>query len=570
MSTLFAFADFASVLRAARTETEPGSPASGSTEVIEATVEISDCAPARKERGKYKKDRDAPRKGAFLCSAEALQAAAAEGLELQRSDNSTSGFRGVLYRPNIKSKPYLVKHWVGTSYKLLGAFPTGEEAALTFARAKRDITYPSAGSSSSYTMGADGQPMSAEEETQAPKRARKLTRPLHSWSTEDDQRLLSLCQGFNDKRTTSLKEDWEPVAEKMGAFCSASAMKLRWRMLAGKRVGAINSVIGQRAAGIADGSIPPPPEGRRKAAGSSSEWPPDALLALYTGEEEGAGRLRGSAGGSSVAEMRRPPTVDAVVDAIVDIVTEPRAFPGAERAAALHCSEHLPEAEPELLAGLCSIERLPEPRYAVPELESAHHYLTVTEVPPEVPMEVPPAVEDEESFDDDHGASEEEDAVEEEEAAAAVRAAMGISGEEEAELTWRQHLPMEVPPAMLSSASFTGTDEEDSEEEGAYGMELVMVVPPAVPADDGYGSSAEERDAAVSPTMEDTSPGSEALGEEDAGEEEGEAMDCRFGSREAMDLVFGCRLGEMVDYAFGVEDEIQRAVDYILPDGLMS
>lgn len=348
----------------------------GTETADEVDGEAPSSAPARKERGKYKKDRDAPRKGAFLTQDEAVQAAAAEGLELQRSDNSTSGFRGVLFRPNIKSKPYLVKHWVGSSYKLLGAFPTGEEAALTFARAKRDAANASASAlaaSSAFILGEDGQPIPSDSDPPAPKRARKLTRPLHSWSTEDDQRLLQLCQGFNEKRTTSLKTDWEPVAEKMGGFCSASAMKLRWRMLAGKKVGAANGAIGQRAAGIADGSILPSQlEGKRRSA------EPDGHLAFKPPAEAGCVTI------AALASVEPDDAVTVEATIVAHMVAPAAAAPAVSES--LH--EHHEHDHVD----------------SVPALESAQYLDTVPEVVEEVPMQVPPAVEEdcggEEGYDE--------------------------------------------------------------------------------------------------------------------------------------------------------------------------
>lgn len=426
-------------------------------------------APVRKERGKYKKDRDA-RKGAFLTAEEAVQAAAAEGLELQRSDNSTSGFRGVLYRPNIKSKPFLVKHWVGSSYKLLGAFPTGEEAALTFARAKRDAANASANAlaaSGSTVIGEDGQPIDVDPEPPAPKRARKLTRPLHSWSTEDDQRLLALCQGFHEKRTTSLKTDWEPVAEKMGGFCSASAMKLRWRMLAGKKVGAANGAIGQRAAGIADGSILPSQlDTKRRLSGS-----PHNTFDVKSPDMGGGGSSSGLTIATVVTDngmgnLPEAASVEATIEEMADIVA--------------------PAAEPASVAPAVAEplhEHMPEP---VPALESAQYHDTVREVPPEMAMEVPPAIEDECHGEDGYG--EVPPAVE----AESIRMPLNVG--EDAHADEAETMSIEVPAAVPA----------DGSEEACYPVEVAMEVPPAVPMEDGDACAAngyEVREIDVAPTV---------------------------------------------------------------------
>ena len=64
-------------------------------------------------------------------AAEAVRAAAAEGLTLERSErNATSGFRGV-YRDRRR---FAAK--IGHSNTHLGTFDTAEEAALAYARVK--------------------------------------------------------------------------------------------------------------------------------------------------------------------------------------------------------------------------------------------------------------------------------------------------------------------------------------------------------------------------------------------------------------------------------------------------
>ncbi len=65
---------------------------------------------------------------------EAIRVAAEEGLQLVKSEESSSGFKGVLYRPSIKSKPYLVKKWKDQKHVLIGSFSTAEEGALCYAR----------------------------------------------------------------------------------------------------------------------------------------------------------------------------------------------------------------------------------------------------------------------------------------------------------------------------------------------------------------------------------------------------------------------------------------------------
>ena len=70
-------------------------------------------------------------------AAEAHAAAAAEGLVLEPAKNS-SGFKGVSYMKDSRSKPFYAQvHRPGTCrtrVKYLGVFATAEEAALTVAR----------------------------------------------------------------------------------------------------------------------------------------------------------------------------------------------------------------------------------------------------------------------------------------------------------------------------------------------------------------------------------------------------------------------------------------------------
>ena len=70
-----------------------------------------------------------------MTAVEALAAAAAEGLELRRSVNST-GFKNVTFdsRPYYSSKPYKAELRHGGRPTHLGYFMTPEEAALTLAR----------------------------------------------------------------------------------------------------------------------------------------------------------------------------------------------------------------------------------------------------------------------------------------------------------------------------------------------------------------------------------------------------------------------------------------------------
>ena len=69
-----------------------------------------------------------------LAAAEALRQAAAEGLELVKSDNS-AGFFGVTFRSDCRHKPYAVRLARGGKQVQLGSFATAEEAALHSARA---------------------------------------------------------------------------------------------------------------------------------------------------------------------------------------------------------------------------------------------------------------------------------------------------------------------------------------------------------------------------------------------------------------------------------------------------
>ena len=68
-----------------------------------------------------------------MTAAEALAAAAAEGLTLVRSEYAT-GFKGV-YRNGTVGKPFEAQLHRGGRNKYLGMFATAEEAALAYARA---------------------------------------------------------------------------------------------------------------------------------------------------------------------------------------------------------------------------------------------------------------------------------------------------------------------------------------------------------------------------------------------------------------------------------------------------
>ena len=65
---------------------------------------------------------------------EALRQAEAEGLTLLRSNSSSTGFKGVRFDSNCKSKPYRALVQRGGKLVSLGSFATPEHAALSYAR----------------------------------------------------------------------------------------------------------------------------------------------------------------------------------------------------------------------------------------------------------------------------------------------------------------------------------------------------------------------------------------------------------------------------------------------------
>jgi len=69
-----------------------------------------------------------------MTAEEALRRAEAEGLTLRRSESSSTGYKGVSFKSNIKTRPYHAQVWrVGRNVSL-GFFETAEEAALCYAR----------------------------------------------------------------------------------------------------------------------------------------------------------------------------------------------------------------------------------------------------------------------------------------------------------------------------------------------------------------------------------------------------------------------------------------------------
>ena len=66
--------------------------------------------------------------------AEALAAAAEEGLALLRAENNATGFKGVSHNNDSASKPFRAHLWHNGRNKSLGRFATAEEAALAYAR----------------------------------------------------------------------------------------------------------------------------------------------------------------------------------------------------------------------------------------------------------------------------------------------------------------------------------------------------------------------------------------------------------------------------------------------------
>ena len=70
-----------------------------------------------------------------MTAEEALRQVEAEGLTLLRSESNSSGYKGVSFKSNMKTKPYQAKVRRGGKLVLaLGTFATAEEAALTYAR----------------------------------------------------------------------------------------------------------------------------------------------------------------------------------------------------------------------------------------------------------------------------------------------------------------------------------------------------------------------------------------------------------------------------------------------------
>ena len=68
-----------------------------------------------------------------MTAAEAIAAAAGEGLTLVRADNAT-GFRGVCHHEKRSSKPFQARLKRGGKREHLGNYATAEEAALAVAR----------------------------------------------------------------------------------------------------------------------------------------------------------------------------------------------------------------------------------------------------------------------------------------------------------------------------------------------------------------------------------------------------------------------------------------------------
>jgi len=76
-----------------------------------------------------------PRAAPTAAGAAAILQAAREGLTLTASSSSSTGYKGVCYRPKERgSKKYELKVRVGDKMAFLGCFATAEEAALFFAR----------------------------------------------------------------------------------------------------------------------------------------------------------------------------------------------------------------------------------------------------------------------------------------------------------------------------------------------------------------------------------------------------------------------------------------------------
>ena len=69
-----------------------------------------------------------------LTAEEVLRQAEAEGLTLLQSESGSTGYKGVTFNRDSKSKPYKVEVWRGGNEVYLGRFTTPEEAALCYAR----------------------------------------------------------------------------------------------------------------------------------------------------------------------------------------------------------------------------------------------------------------------------------------------------------------------------------------------------------------------------------------------------------------------------------------------------
>jgi len=76
----------------------------------------------------------APPAPAPMTAEEALRLAEAEGLTLLKSEGSNTGYKGVVFNNNTKTKPYQAYMNRGGKTICLGFFATSEEAALAVAR----------------------------------------------------------------------------------------------------------------------------------------------------------------------------------------------------------------------------------------------------------------------------------------------------------------------------------------------------------------------------------------------------------------------------------------------------
>ena len=88
--------------------------------------------------------------------AEAVRLANDEGLKPERANNA-SGYKGVQYHKDLKSKPFEAQISQGGEKQSLGYFATAEEAALAYARADNNNKIAAGKPSQAFgSRGAEG------------------------------------------------------------------------------------------------------------------------------------------------------------------------------------------------------------------------------------------------------------------------------------------------------------------------------------------------------------------------------------------------------------------------------